>query len=72
LIHHSDKGAQYTALRFTQRLVDAGVAPSTGSTGDSLLTGQSGGSFNHNMQWPIGRLTPIIRAGGVPNLRLAG
>jgi putative transposase len=35
LIHHSDKGAQYTALRFTQRLVDAGVAPSTGSTGDS-------------------------------------
>jgi putative transposase len=35
LIFHSDKGAQYTALRFTQRLVDAGVAPSTGSTGDS-------------------------------------
>ena len=35
LIHHSDKGAQYTALRFTQRLIDAGVAPSTGSTGDS-------------------------------------
>ncbi|MDQ4032955.1 MAG: IS3 family transposase, partial [Actinomycetota bacterium] len=38
LIHHSDKGAQYTALRFTQRLVDAGVAPSTGSTGDSYDT----------------------------------
>jgi putative transposase len=36
LIHHSDKGAQYTALRFTQRLLDAGVAPSTGSTGDSF------------------------------------
>ena len=35
LIHHSDKGAQYTALRFTQRLFDAGIAPSTGSTGDS-------------------------------------
>jgi putative transposase len=35
LIHHSDKGAQYTALRFTQRLTDAGVAPSTGSTGES-------------------------------------
>lgn len=35
LIHHSDKGAQYTALRFTQRLIDAGIAPSTGSTGDS-------------------------------------
>jgi putative transposase len=36
LVFHSDKGAQYTALRFTQRLVDAGVAPSTGSTGDSF------------------------------------
>jgi putative transposase len=28
-------GAQYTLLRFTQRLADAGVAPSTGSVGDS-------------------------------------
>src|SRR5690348_5570395 len=36
LVFHSDKGDQYTALRFTQRLVDAGVAPSTGSTGDSF------------------------------------
>lgn len=35
LICHSDKGCQYTSLRFTQRLVDAGVAPSTGSVGDS-------------------------------------
>lgn len=36
LIHHSDKGCQHTALRFTQRLADAGVAPSTGSVGDSF------------------------------------
>jgi putative transposase len=35
LIHHSDKGSQYTSLRFTQRLTDAGVAPSTGSVDDS-------------------------------------
>ena len=35
LIHHSDKGSQYTSLSFTQRLVDAGVDPSTGSVGDS-------------------------------------
>lgn len=35
LIHHSDKGSQYTSLRFTQRLADAGVSPSTGSVGDS-------------------------------------
>lgn len=36
LIHHSDKGCQYTALRLTQRLADAGIAPSTGSVGDSF------------------------------------
>lgn len=36
LIHHSDKGCQYTAVRFTQRLIDAGIAPSTGSVGDSF------------------------------------
>jgi putative transposase len=35
LIHHSDRGCQYTAVRFTQRLADAGIAPSTGSVGDS-------------------------------------
>jgi putative transposase len=36
LIHHSDKGSQYTSLRFTQRLADAGVAPRTGSVGESF------------------------------------
>lgn len=36
LVHHSDKGCQYTAIRFTGRLADAGIAPSTGSTGDSF------------------------------------
>jgi putative transposase len=35
LIHHSDRGAQYTAVRFTQRLQDAGARPSMGSVGDS-------------------------------------
>jgi putative transposase len=27
LIHHSDRGSQYTAIRFTQRLEDAGIRP---------------------------------------------
>ena len=35
VLRRAVESAQYTALRFTQRLVDAGVAPSTGSTGDS-------------------------------------
>jgi putative transposase len=36
LIHHSDKGCQYTSVRFTQRLLDASIAPSTGGVGDSF------------------------------------
>lgn len=35
LKHHSDKGVQYVAVRYTQRLVEAGAVPSVGSTGDS-------------------------------------
>jgi transposase InsO family protein len=35
LIHHSDKGSNYTSFRFTQRLADNGILPSMGSTGDS-------------------------------------
>jgi transposase InsO family protein len=35
LVFHSDHGAQYTAIRFTQRLIDAGARPSMGSVGDS-------------------------------------
>ncbi len=34
LVHHSDKGVQYLAVRYTQRLADGAVA-SVGSTGDS-------------------------------------
>ncbi|HEY3022172.1 MAG TPA: IS3 family transposase [Actinomycetota bacterium] len=36
LVFHSDHGGQYTAIRFTQRLVDAGIAASMGSVGDSF------------------------------------
>jgi putative transposase len=35
LIHHSDRGVQYLAVRYTERLADAGVAASVGSRGDS-------------------------------------
>lgn len=34
-IHHSDKGSQYVSMAYTQRLKDAGLLASTGSTGDS-------------------------------------
>jgi len=32
------ESAQYTAIRFTQRLADAGIAASMGSVGDSFDT----------------------------------
>ena len=35
LIHHSDRGVQYLAIRYTERLGDAGVVNSVGSKGDS-------------------------------------
>ena len=35
LIHHSDRGSQYTSMRYTQRLQDLGIAPSVGSVGDA-------------------------------------
>ena len=35
LVHHSDRGVQYVSMRYTERLADAGIAPSVGRRGDS-------------------------------------
>jgi putative transposase len=35
LIHHSDRGGQYVSIKYTERLVEAGIEPSVGSVGDS-------------------------------------
>jgi putative transposase len=35
LVHHSDHGTQYLSMRYTDRLADAGMAPSVGSRGDA-------------------------------------
>ncbi len=35
LIHHSDRGVQYLAMNYTQRLAEAKLVPSVGSVGDS-------------------------------------
>jgi putative transposase len=35
VIHHSDRGSQYLSIRYTERLAEAGVESSVGSTGDS-------------------------------------
>ena len=35
LVHHSDRGTQYLAIRYTERLAAAGIERSVGSVGDS-------------------------------------
>ena len=35
LVHHSDRGSQYLSIKYTERLVEAGIKPSVGSVGDS-------------------------------------
>ena len=39
LVHHSDRGVQYLTIVYSERLEEAGVAPSVGSVGDCLFTG---------------------------------
>lgn len=36
LVFHSDAGSQYTAISFTETLIEAGIAPSIGTVGDAL------------------------------------
>ena len=36
LVHHSDAGSQYTSIRYSNRLLDAGALASIGSVGDSF------------------------------------
>jgi transposase InsO family protein len=35
VIHHSDHGSQYLSIRYSERLTEIGVEPSTGTVGDS-------------------------------------
>ena len=37
LVHHSDRGGHYLAIRCTERLAEAGVVNSVGSKGDAYL-----------------------------------
>jgi transposase InsO family protein len=33
LVHHSDRGSRYASLKYTERLLEAGIEPSVGSVG---------------------------------------
>jgi putative transposase len=57
LIHHSDRGVQFLAIRYTERLADAGAVASVGSKGDS---------YDNAMPESLNGLfkTEVIRRGG--------
>lgn len=38
LVHHSDRGSQYVSIRYSERLAEAGIEPSVGSTGAATTT----------------------------------
>ena len=35
VVHHTDRGSQYTSIRFTERLAEARIQPSVGAVGSS-------------------------------------
>ena len=53
LIHHSDRGRQYVAIRYTERLLEAGIEPSVGSVGDSYDNALAGWTHCVQQQRPV-------------------
>jgi putative transposase len=54
LVHHSDRGIQYRAIRYTQRLEAAGIAASVGSRGesyDNALAESVNGLYKAELIW---------------------
>jgi transposase InsO family protein len=57
LVHHSDRGSQYLAIRYTERLAEAGAVTSVGSRGDSYDTqSRICGEERRLEVWPVIRV----------------
>jgi putative transposase len=57
LVHHSDRGVQYLAIRYTERLAEAGAVGSVGSKGDSYdnaLAETVNGLYKAELIWQRG------------------
>lgn len=52
LVAHSDRGSQYTSFAYTQRLHEAGIAPSVGSVGDAFDNAMAE-SLNGSYKWEL-------------------
>ena len=56
-MHHSDRGSQYLSIRYTERLAEAGIESSVGSTGDSYDNAMAEsiiGLYKTETIWPRG------------------
>ena len=67
VVHHSDAGTQYTSIRYSERLLDAGALASIGTVGDSYDNAQTESLIGlykteHPLRGPLaGRLRPRAR-----------
>lgn len=55
VVHHTDRGSQYTSIRFTERLAEAGIQPSVGAVGssyDNALAETSNGLYKTELIKP--------------------
>jgi putative transposase len=52
LVAHSDRGSQYTSFAYTDRLHEAGIAPSVGSKGDAYDNAMAE-SLNGTYKWEL-------------------
>ena len=60
LVHHSDAGAQYLSIRYTNRLTETGIRPSVGSVGDSYDCDENGGVVGSGLTLATtGRRVPL-------------
>lgn len=65
LVHHSDKGSQYTSIRFGESLICNGILPSTGSVGDSYdnaLMECINGLYKNECVYPEGPIKTLVQA----------
>lgn len=71
LIHHSDRGTQYLAMNYIQRLAEANLVPSVGSIGDiynNALAETFNGRYKAEVIWPQ-RSWPSVSAEEMATLR---
>src|ERR1700751_5556634 len=69
VVHHTDRGSQYTSIRFTERLGEAGIQPSLGPVGssyDNALAETINGLYKTELIKPESRGAPSRRSNWPP------